>query len=181
MGFFLFEVGCPSILALSDQGSPPGVRAHNGLRLRQWREHPPGYGEPSHMVSLKSPVPSVKHGVLENIPAWWLSPAPLKHMKVRWDNDIPKIWGKNVPKHQPDTISRWFFYWNPNFEWISQLATFDDTKAYCLLLLPWRFWDGSTHDVGTPTWWTHWFTYFPRPLGKPTMEVKRTSIRHVLS
>lgn len=43
---------CPTLKAL---GYPPGVRAHDGLRLRQWREHPPCYGqEPSHMASPKS-------------------------------------------------------------------------------------------------------------------------------
>ena len=27
---------------------------------------------------------------------------PLKNMKVKWDDDIPNIWKKNVPNHQPD-------------------------------------------------------------------------------
>jgi hypothetical protein len=25
-------------------------------------------------------------------------------MKVSWDDDIPNLWKKNVPNHQPDNI-----------------------------------------------------------------------------
>ena len=37
---------------------------------------------------------------------------PLKHMKVRWDDDIPEIWKNksHVPNHQPDmNWGFWFF------------------------------------------------------------------------
>jgi hypothetical protein len=27
---------------------------------------------------------------------------PLKNMKVSWDDEIPNIWTKNVPNHQPE-------------------------------------------------------------------------------
>jgi hypothetical protein len=33
---------------------------------------------------------------------WWLSPTPLKNMKVSWDYDVPNIWkNKTCSKHQP--------------------------------------------------------------------------------
>ena len=32
---------------------------------------------------------------------WWLSPTPLKNMKVSWDYDVPNIWKKTCSKHQP--------------------------------------------------------------------------------
>ena len=55
---------CPTLKAL---GYPPGVRAHDGLRLRQWREHPPCYGqEPSHMASPKS-----QHGYGKSMEILW--------------------------------------------------------------------------------------------------------------
>jgi hypothetical protein len=25
-------------------------------------------------------------------PGWWLSPTPLKNMKVSWDDEVPNIW-----------------------------------------------------------------------------------------
>jgi len=36
---------------------------------------------------------------------WWLSPTPLKNMKVSWD-DYSQLNGKikNVPNHQPECI-----------------------------------------------------------------------------
>ena len=38
-----------------------------------------------------------------NIIGWWLSPTPLKNMKVKWDDDIPNIWKNkiHVSNHQP--------------------------------------------------------------------------------
>ena len=35
---------------------------------------------------------------------WWLSPTPLKNMKVNWGDDIPNIW-KNVKCSKPPTRS----------------------------------------------------------------------------
>ena len=29
---------------------------------------------------------------------------PLKNMKVSWDYDIPNIWKKHVPNHQPGLL-----------------------------------------------------------------------------
>jgi len=28
--------------------------------------------------------------------SWWFLPTPLKNMKVSWDDDIPKIWEKQM-------------------------------------------------------------------------------------
>ena len=35
--------------------------------------------------------------------AWWLSPTPLKNIRVEWDDFLPSIWKnqRHVPKHQP--------------------------------------------------------------------------------
>jgi hypothetical protein len=30
------------------------------------------------------------------ISGWWLSPTPLKNMKVKWEYEIPNIWEKNM-------------------------------------------------------------------------------------
>ena len=33
-------------------------------------------------------------------------------MKVSWDDDIPNIWEKHVPNHQPVIICYVFVLWN---------------------------------------------------------------------
>ena len=42
------------------------------------------------------------------ITGWWLSPTPLKNMKVKWDDDIPNIW-KNKKGSKPPARS--MFSW----------------------------------------------------------------------
>ena len=32
---------------------------------------------------------------------WWYTYPSEKHVKVSWDDEIPNIWKKNVPNHQP--------------------------------------------------------------------------------
>ena len=47
-------------------------------------------------LQLKSCYESWEHLLVGGIPT------PLKNKKVNWDDDIPNIWEKQVPKHQPD-------------------------------------------------------------------------------
>ena len=42
------------------------------------------------------------------ISGWWLSPTPLKNMKVSWDDDIPNMW-KKTKSSKPPTSQVWDF------------------------------------------------------------------------
>jgi hypothetical protein len=37
-------------------------------------------------------------------PCWWLTYPSEKYEFVSWDDEIPNIWKKNVPNHQPELV-----------------------------------------------------------------------------
>ena len=50
---------------------------------------------------------------------WWLTYPSEKYDFVTWDDDIPNIWKKNVPNHQPvDNLNiKWFKHLNIERSW----------------------------------------------------------------
>ena len=100
--FFLREVSCDlavqlRVLRLQQQGSPAWTHSELGIQVDFSKN---GLWSSKKMCFCK-----------HTWTGWWLSPTPLKNMKVGWDDNIPNMMGKinHVPNHQGLES---FYEWN---------------------------------------------------------------------